>query len=98
MPRLSTVRVSRPPEVTLGEFLAVVRKWLDHQCILADFQGRDRMVEAQFDNPRDARLFERRFAHQSTRKAFPREAPIPVPTPSKEMPTLGGVDDLGEAA
>jgi hypothetical protein len=35
-----SVRVKRPPEVSLGEFFTVMRSWLDHHCILlADFRG-----------------------------------------------------------
>lgn len=61
------VRVQRPPEVSLGEFFADLRTWLDHHCVmLADFRGDGDAFAALFDNPRDARLFERRFAAQST--------------------------------
>jgi hypothetical protein len=67
-----SVRVERPPEVSLAEFFADMRSWLDHNCIiLADFRGvtladRNGVFDAVFDNPRDARLFERRFAPRPT--------------------------------
>ena len=62
-----TVQVRRPPEVSLGEYFAAIRMWLDHHCImLADFRGKGDVFDALFDNPRDACLFERRFAAQPT--------------------------------
>ena len=63
-----SVRVERPPEVSLAEYFADMRSWLDHNCIiLADFRGvtladRNGVFDALFDNPRDALLFGRRFA------------------------------------
>jgi hypothetical protein len=65
--QIITVHVRRPPEVSLGEYFAAMRKWLDHHCImLADFRGKGDVFDARFDNPRDARLFERRFGIQPT--------------------------------
>jgi hypothetical protein len=62
-----TVRVRRPPGVQLGEFLAAIWTWLDHHCIvLADLKDSSDGYAAEFDNPRDARLFEWRFAARST--------------------------------
>jgi hypothetical protein len=67
-----TVRVERPPETSLGEYFADMRSWLDHHCIiLADFRGvtlpnKSDVFDAQFDNPRDALLFGRRFFAQPT--------------------------------
>jgi hypothetical protein len=67
-----TVRVERPPETPLGEFFADMRSWLDHHCVmLADFRGvtlanKSGVFDVLFDNPRDALLFGRRFAVQST--------------------------------
>jgi len=65
-----TVLVERPPEATLGDFLAEMRAWLGHHCILlANFTGitspnKHDIFEVTFDNARDAKLFERRFAGQ----------------------------------
>jgi hypothetical protein len=65
-----TVRVQRPHEASLGDFFSVLRAWLDHHCIiLADFRsvilpGKSGVFDVVFDNPRDAALFERRFAGQ----------------------------------
>jgi hypothetical protein len=67
-----TVRVERPSEASLGDFLKVLRSWLDHHCIiLADFQdvtvpNKSGVFDAVFDNPRDALFFGRRFAGQPT--------------------------------
>jgi hypothetical protein len=67
-----TVRVQRPPEIPLGEFFGDMRIWLDHhRVMLANFNGvtlanKSGVFEAQFDNPRDALLFKRRFAAQPT--------------------------------
>lgn len=62
------VRVERPTEIPLGEFLADMRSWLDHRCILlADFKAvpsKSGVFDALFDNPRDALFFGRRFAAQ----------------------------------
>jgi hypothetical protein len=67
----TTVRVERPPETSLENFSAGMRSWLSHHCILADFKsvpllGKSGVFDVVFDNPRDAALFERRFAGQST--------------------------------
>jgi hypothetical protein len=64
----SAVRVERPPETSLADFFADMRSWLDHQCIIpAEFRGitlagKSGVFDVLFDNPRDARLFGRRFA------------------------------------
>ncbi len=60
------VRVECPPEVSRDDFVATTRAWLDHQCIMGDCNsdalGRDeRVIAVEFDNPRDAHLFTRRF-------------------------------------
>jgi hypothetical protein len=99
--RTITVHVRRPPEVSLAEFFADMRAWLDHHCImLADFRGKGDVFDALFDNPRDARLFERRFAAQSTRSVPARVAPprlVSATTSSIEAP-LGGLIPVGDAA
>jgi hypothetical protein len=65
-----TVRVERPPETTLDEYFADMRTWLDHHCIiLTDFRGVTApngrgVFAAQFNNPRDALHFARRFSAQ----------------------------------
>jgi hypothetical protein len=76
----TTVRVERPPEASLGNFIAEIRSWLVHQCILADFKGvplpgKSGVFDVVFDNPRDALLFERRFAGQQTSNVPLRIAP-----------------------
>jgi hypothetical protein len=68
----TTVRVELPPEASLGNFLAEIRSWLEHHCILTDFKGvplpgKSGIFDVAFDNPRDAALFERRFAAQPSR-------------------------------
>ncbi len=57
--------------VSLAEFLATMRTWLDHHCIVlvddlkpVTVTGREGVFDAEFDNPRDARLFGCRFANQ----------------------------------
>src|ERR1700722_4834653 len=78
-----SVRVERPPEVSLAEYFADMRSWLDHNCIiLADFRGvalvnRSGVFDALFDNPRDALLFGRRFAPRLTDNAPARVASRP---------------------
>lgn len=98
----TAVHIRRPPGVLLSEFFAVMRMWLDHHCIiLADFRVADGVFDALFDNPRDARLFERRFAAQST-SIGPAHItplrPVAVVAPSKEMPVLGGPIPVGSVA
>jgi hypothetical protein len=64
------VRVRCPPRASLAEFEASIRAWVAHQCILlADFKVVSEanavgLFAAEFDNPRDAKLFARRFAGQ----------------------------------
>lgn len=75
----TTVRVECPPEASLGNFFAEIRAWLEHQCILTDFQGvplpgKSGVFGVVFDNPRDAALFERRFSGQPTGNAPVRTA------------------------
>ena len=69
-PKTTIVRVERPSDVSPADFVASIRSWLSHQCImlanlesvaLADIEG---IFVAEFDNPRDARLFARRFVTQ----------------------------------
>jgi hypothetical protein len=68
-----SVRVERPPEAPLAEFLADMRSWLDHQCIVpAEFRGvtlanKSGVFDVLFDNPREALLFGRRFGAQPIR-------------------------------
>jgi hypothetical protein len=75
------VRVQRPPDVSLADFFAEMRSWLDHHCIMpAEFRGvtlanKSGVFDVLFDNPRDARLFGRRFADQRTSRA-PSRRPI----------------------
>jgi len=65
-----TVRIERPPEASLADFLAILQSWLDHHCIaLAGFTGvtlpnKSGGFDVVFDNPRDALLFERWLAGQ----------------------------------
>ncbi len=100
--KITTVRISRPPGVLLGEFFADMRMWLDHHCImLADFRGRGDGFEALFDNPRDARLFEWRFTARSTSVVPARAATHPALTVtaySKEIPVLGDLVAVANAA
>jgi hypothetical protein len=100
--KTTTVRVSRSPEVLLSEFFEAMRMWLDHHCIiLADFRGADVEFDALFDNPRDARLFERRFAARSTSDTpvpIPLHLPLTVTAPSQELPVLGGLIHVSTAA
>lgn len=65
--KTTIVRVKRPPDVSPADFLALLRSWLSHHCIvlanfdsvvLADIEG---IFVAEFDSPRDARQFARRF-------------------------------------
>jgi hypothetical protein len=93
------VRIERPSEVSPADFLAVIRSWLDHHCImLADFRTKINAFDAVFDNPRDARLFERRFAAQSSIPArITSRRSISVTTSSIEAP-LGGLVPVGDAA
>jgi len=62
------VRIARPTEASPAEFIDSIRAWLDHQCILlADLkaasgvENAEDLFDAEFDNPRDAELFARRF-------------------------------------
>src|ERR1700683_1900803 len=93
-----TVRVERPPEISLGEFFAELRSWLDHHCIIpAEFRGvtladKNGVYDVLFDNPRDAGLFERRFATQPT---------ISVPASIASRPSIGATKssmDLSRAS
>ena len=78
--KTTAVRVEHPRDVSLADFLADVRSWLDHQCIMpAEFNGvtlgnRSGVFDVLFDNPRDAALFGRRFATQSARSVSVRGA------------------------
>lgn len=65
--KTTIVRVKRPPDVSPADFLASLRSWLSHHCIvlanfdsvvLADIEG---IFVAEFDSARDARQFARRF-------------------------------------
>ena len=100
--KTTAVRVTRPPEVLLAEFFAVMRMWLDHHCImLADFRDNGDGFDALFDNPRDARLFRRRFAIRPTSAAPARTIPTRLPSVavhSKETPILGDLIPVANAA
>ena len=67
MTKKPVVRVECPPEVSRAVFLATALSWLDHQCIMvtelrsAAEAGSGGVFEAEFDNPREAHLFARRF-------------------------------------
>ena len=95
------VRIERPSEVALADFLAAIRSWLDHHCImLADFRTKGDVFDALFDNPRDARLFERRFAAQPTSSVRARVTPrrsVSATTSSVAAPALGGLVPEGSA-
>ena len=68
--KTTVVRVRCPAKASPAEFAALIRAWVDHQCILlADFKGvseanAEGLFDASFVNPRDAKLFARRFAGQ----------------------------------
>ena len=71
--KTTVVRVECPPVVSLAEFLATMRTWLGHHCIVlvddlkpVTVTGREGVFDAEFDNPRDASLFGRRFANEPT--------------------------------
>ena len=95
------VRIERPREVSTGDFLATIRCWLDHHCIiLADLRGKTDIFDAVFDNPRDARLFERRFGAQSTSKIPARTAArrSVSATASSFEASVGGLTPVDNAA
>ena len=96
------VRVERPPEVSLAEFFADLRSWLDHHCImLADFRGKGDVFDALFDNPRDARLFERQYADQPTsdvRVPIASRRSVSATTSSIAAPALDDLVPVGDAA
>lgn len=77
--KTTVVRVSLPAKASRAELLASMSAWLDHQCILlADLKlvslsTTEGIFDAAFHNPREARLFARRFAGQ----------PILSPTPPR---------------
>jgi hypothetical protein len=95
------VRIERPSEVSPAEFSADIQAWLDHHCImLADVSRKGDVFSALFDNPRDARLFERRFAAQPTSGIPTRVTPRPsvsATTSSTAAPSLGGLVPVGNA-
>ena len=68
--KTTIVRVERPSDVSQADFVVSIRSWLSHQCILlANLEGVavadiESIFVAEFDNPRDARLFARRFVTQ----------------------------------
>jgi hypothetical protein len=100
--KTTIVRVERPPDVLPADFLVTLRSWLSHHCIvlanfdsvvLTDIEG---IFVAEFDNPRDARQFVRRFtiqrishprprvsiaAVQMAFRAWARRPPVPVRRP-----------------
>jgi hypothetical protein len=68
--KTTTVRFERPFDVSPADFAVSIRSWLSHQCImLANLESValtdvDGIFAAEFDSPRDARLFARRFMTQ----------------------------------
>jgi hypothetical protein len=93
------VRIARPRDVAPADFLAVIRSWLDHHCILlADFKAKTEAFVAVFDTPRDARLFERRFAVQPASGVPDRRVPVKASNLSAAAPTVGGLVPVGDAA
>ncbi|HEV2187552.1 MAG TPA: hypothetical protein VGR70_10105 [Stellaceae bacterium] len=96
--KTTVVRVECPPVVSLAEFLATMRTWLDHHCIvlvddLKRVIGRDGAFDAEFDNPRDARLFGRRFADRPTPLA--RRRTVPKPSRWRKSPARKGAHPVG---
>ena len=68
----TTVRVNRPHELSLGEFFADMRSWLDHHCImLADFTGKNDVLDVQFTT-RGTLAFSNGGSRLSRRTAVPR--------------------------
>ena len=66
--KTTVVRVARPTEASPAGFVNSMRAWLDHQCILlvdlkaaSSLENAEDLFDAEFDNPRDAELFARRF-------------------------------------
>lgn len=68
--KITIVRIERPPDVSPENFSASIRSWLSHHCvILANSEsialaGLGGTFDAEFDDPRDAYLFARRFVTQ----------------------------------
>ena len=68
--KTTIVRVERPSDASPADFVVSIQSWLSHQCImLANLEsiavaGIEGIFAAEFDNPRDARLFARRFVTQ----------------------------------
>jgi hypothetical protein len=98
--KATAVRIERPAEASPADFLASVRSWLNHHCIIADLSVKAHACDAAFDNPRDARLFERRFAVRPTKDIANRNANR---WPSKAIsavaaPIESGLVPVGDAA
>jgi hypothetical protein len=101
--KTTIVRVKRPPDVSPVDFLASLRSWLSHHCIvLANFDSVVRadiedIFVAEFDSPRDACQFARRFvippilsrpqplvsivAMRTALRSWARRPPMPVRRP-----------------
>jgi hypothetical protein len=65
--KTTVVRIECPPGVSRADFLASLQSWLNHQCVLTNLKNVvsaniEGAFDAEFDNPRDARSFARRFA------------------------------------
>jgi len=86
-------------EDSLGDFFAIIQSWSDHHCImLVDFTevtlpNKSGVFDVVFDNPRDALLFERRFAGQPTsniplRIASPRSINATTPSGDKSRASI----------
>src|SRR5262245_35218185 len=84
---MTVVRVRCPPRASLAEFEASIRAWVAHQCILlADFKivseaNAVGLFDAEFDNPRDAKLFTRRSAGQPI---------LSHTSPARSAPSISG--------
>jgi hypothetical protein len=81
--KINAVRVKRQPEVSL---------------MLADFRGKGDVFDALFDNPWDARLFERRFANQPpsvVRAPVASRRSVSATTSSIAAPAFGGHGSCG---
>jgi hypothetical protein len=70
------VRIARPPDLAPADFLAVIRSWLNHHCILlADFKSRPKPTHlSQYldQHPKHQHVVKRRpgaeFGHGWTTK------------------------------
>ena len=101
--KTTAVRVERPPGVSPAEFVAIIETWLSHQCILlAGGKAKTNTFHAVFDNPRDARLFKRRFAVRPISRIPLRDVSHPpgkaTSAPVAVPPGVGGLVPVGDTA